>query len=164
MNQQIKIAELARIAEQIAPMCDGDEPLLQDMLEGETDLIPLVTRMHEQVARDTEMLSGIKERADSIRERKARIENRRDAFKAAIGKVMRAVHLSKIELPEVTYSVRTGNPKLVVTDKLAVPLDLCETKAEPSAAKIKEAFESADGLPNWLVREPVTDIVTARTK
>ncbi len=155
---------LRRIAEQIAPMCDGDEALLQDMLEGESDLLGFVGRLHEQIARDGETLVGIKERTESIRERKARIEARQAAFKAAIGKALRAVKLSKIELPEATYSVRDGNPKLVIADKQAVPLDLCEMKAEPSMAKIKAEYEGSDDLPNWLTREAATDIVTARVK
>jgi hypothetical protein len=164
MNAYIQLGEIARIAEMIAPLCDGDEQLLADMMEGETDLVSLVTRLHEQVARDGEMLAGITERAAAIRERKGRIEARQAAFKAGIGKLLRAAKLSKLELPEVTYSVRDGKPKLEILLPGAVPDEWCKPRYEPDKTAINLAFADADSLPNWLAREPATDVVTARMK
>src|SRR5690606_14036241 len=118
-------------AEQIAPMCDGDEQLLHDMMTGQTNIDWLVSRLHEQVARDTEMLVGIKERQNAIAERKARIEARIDKFKEQIGTLLRAARLPKLELPEVTYSVRDGKAKLEVVDADGVPRKFQREKLEP---------------------------------
>ena len=74
MNVHISRAQIQAVAEQIAPMCDGDEQLLQDMLEGETDLLSLVSRMHAQYARDNEMLAGIAERKTALMAREKRIK------------------------------------------------------------------------------------------
>jgi hypothetical protein len=164
MNMLVTRAQIAAIAEQIAPMCDGDEQLLQDMLEGETDLISVASRIHEQIARDHEMLEGIKVRKAALAERESRIKARAERFKEQIGILLRVAHLSKLELPEVTYSVRDGKAKLAIVDPTAVPPEFCRHKLEPDKTSINEFYGEADSLPNWLVREPARDIVTGRAK
>lgn len=164
MNPDILRAEIARTAEYLAPYCDGDEQLFLDMLEGETDLFRIVGRIHEQTARDDEMLVGIAAREANLKERKQRIGERVKASKAVIGKFLRAAQLARLELPEVTYSVRDGKPSLVVTDADAVPDEYRRVKSEPDKTAINETFAQVEALPNWLVREPARDVVTARTK
>jgi hypothetical protein len=143
---------------------DDDERLFHDMLIGETDIDHIVARIHEQVARDEETVVGIAERKAALLDRERRIKNRKDAGKALIGKVLRAGHLTKLELPEVTYSVRQGKPGLKVVDADAVPDELQRIFREPDKAAINDIYAEAKELPNWLVREPVRDVVTARTK
>lgn len=158
------MAEIARIAEQLDDLCGDDEQLFHDMLIGESDIDRIVSRIHEQIARDEEMLVGIKVRQEAIGERKQRISDRVVASKAAIGKFLRAAQLAKLELPEVTYSIRDGKPGLRVVDPAAVPPELCRAKIEPDKPKINEAFADAGTLPNWLVRDVPRDVVTARTR
>lgn len=164
MNAHLDLRLLAIEAEQLDTLCGGDERLFHDMLLGETNIDRIVLRIHEQVARDEEMLAGIKERKAALADRQKRIELRRDNGKAFIGKALRIARLPKIELPEVTYSVRDGKPSLKVVDPNAVPDELTRFKREPDKAAINEIYADARDLPNWIVREPATDIVTARTK
>jgi len=164
MNAHIDLTALAREAEALDSICGGDERLFHDMLLGETNIDRIVSRIHEQVARDDEMLVGIAERKAALDARKKRIEARRDGGKALIGKVLRIARLPKLELPEVTYSVRDGKPRLEVVNPLAVPQEFCAEKWTPDKAKINAAFAEADSLPNWLVREPARDVVTGRAK
>ncbi len=166
MNMHLALPAMRAIADQIAPHCDGDDRLLLDMIEGETghDARFLIERLHEQIARDTEMLTGIAERERDLKERKSRIKARSEKMKEQIGVILRAVHVSKIELPEVTYSVRDGKPKLAVTDPDAVPADYSRVKTEPDMALIKDVFTDTETLPNWLTWQPASDVVTARNK
>jgi len=164
MNAHFDLNALAREAEALDQICGGDERLFADMMLGETNVDSIILRIHEQVARDDEMLTGIAERQKAIAARKERITARRDGAKALIGKVLRIARLPKLELPEVTYSVRDGKPRLEVTTPLAVPEEYCAVKLVPDKAKINDAFADAESLPNWLVREPATDIVTGRAK
>lgn len=164
MNAPVQLAEIARIAEQLDVLCGDDEICFADMIQAETDIDRIIARIHEQIARDQEMLAGIKDRQSDIAERKARLSARVDASKAAIGKFLRAAMLTKLELPEVTYSVRTGNPSLRIVDAEAVPDDFRRIKSEPDKTAINGAFGEAATLPNWLVRDAATDIITARTK
>lgn len=160
----IQRQRIAAIAEMIAPMCDGDNDLLQDMLEGETDLLTVVSRLHELRARDEETLAGIKQRKADLAEREKRIRTRADHMKAEIGSLLRLARLSKLELPEVTYSVRDGKPSLKVVDPDAVPDEYLTYKPQVNKTQINADFDSDGDLPNWLVREPATDVVTGRVK
>lgn len=164
MNAHVKLAEIARVAEMLAPFCDGDEQLFHDMMTGESPVDQVAGRIWEQIARDQEMLLGIKARQDAIKERRGRIEGRIEAGKRAIGHVLRAAKLRSLQLPEVTLSVRDGSAKLEIVDPAAVPAEYQRQKPEPDKSKINEAFAEAEGLPNWLTRIPATDVVTARTK
>ena len=165
MNIRIDFGRLAQTADELDQLCGGDdERLFHDMLVGQSDIDHIVTRIHEQLARDSEILVGIAERKAAIGEHQERIKRRVEAGKALIGKVLRAGHLTKLELPEVTYSIRDGKPTLKVVDPDAVPDELTRTKREPDKTAINEAFAQSDPLPNWLVREPARDVVMARTK
>lgn len=160
----IQLAEVARIAEQLAVLCDDDERLFADMMEGESNVHSIIGKLHQQLARDGELVAGITERQADLAERKRRLTDRQVATKAAIGQFLRAAQLAKIELAEATYSVRDGKPKLDVVNDDAVPEEYCTLIRKPVKAAINEAFAAADELPNWLVREPARDVVTARTK
>lgn len=165
MNAHFDLGRIRQTADELDQLLGGDdERLFHDMLLGESDIDHVVTRIHEQLARDTEMLVGIGERKAAISERQDRIKRRIDAAKSLIGKVLRAGRLTKLELPEVTYSIREGKPALKVVDPEAVPDELTRIKREPDKAKINEAYDDAAELPNWLVRDLPNDVVTARTK
>lgn len=165
MNAHFDLSRIAQIADDLDKLLGGDdERLFHDMLLGESDIDRVVQRIHDQLARDEEMLVGIKQRQDNLADRKRRIEHRRDMAKAFIGKVLRAAHLTKLELPEASYSVRDGKPTLTVVDNMAVPDEFCRVKTEPNKTVINEKFADADELPNWLIRLSPTDVVTVRTK
>jgi hypothetical protein len=165
MNAHFDLRRIAQTAAELDELLGGDdERLFHDMLLGCSDIDHVVLRIHEQIARDQEMLAGIAERKAAINERQERIKRRAEAGKALIGKVLRAGHLTKLELPEVTYSVRDGKPSLKVVDPEAVPEPFQRVKAEPDKTKINEHYAEASDLPNWLVRTPPEDVVSARTK
>lgn len=161
---RIDLALIARIADELDTLCGDDDRLFHDMLQGESDIDHIVRRIHEQLARDAEMIAGITERQAALAERKGRIQARYDGGKALIGKVMRAGLLTKLELPEVTYSVRDGKSGLIVLNDDAVPDEFCTLVRKPVKATINEAFADAKELPNWLSRSLPKDMVTARTR
>jgi hypothetical protein len=160
----IKLNEWRRIADQLRDMCGDDDDLFADMVHGETNAVELIAKLHADRAQALELIEGIKAREADLKARKARLQNREAAVKAAIGQVLRAVDLPKVELPEATYSVRDGKPKLEIVDAEAVPSDYCVMKPVPDKKFINEQFEEIENLPNWLTRTEASDIVTARTK
>lgn len=164
MNARFDFSHIAQTADALDALCEGDERLFADMLVGETDIDHVCTRIWEQIARDEETLVGIKERKAALVDRQRRIEARRDGAKALIGRVLRVGHLTKLELPEVTLSVRDGKPGLKVVDPEAVPAEFCRIKTEPDKALINSSFADSESLPNWLVWESARDVVTARCK
>jgi hypothetical protein len=160
----IKLNEWRRIADQLRDMCGDDDELFADMVEGQTNAVELIAKLHSDRAATLELIEGIKAREADLKARKARLQNREAAVKAAIGQVLRAVDLPKVELPEATYSVREGKPKLEIVDAEAVPLCYCVLRHVPAKGFIDIHFKDAAELPNWLTRIEAADIVTARTK
>ena len=162
MNAPLQRAEIARIAEQLDMLCGDDEVLFHDMIIGESDIDMIVGKLHEQIERDGEKLVGIATRQATLAGRKARLTARVAASKAAVGQFLRAAMLTKLELPDATYSVRLGKPTLFVIDPGAVPAEYTRTKVEPDKTAINAAYGDAGQLPNWLKRDDARDIVTAR--
>jgi hypothetical protein len=160
----IKLNEWRRIAESLRALCGDDEDLFADMVHGETNAVEVIARLHNDRAEALELIEGIKAREGDLKARRTRLEARDKALKAAIGQVLRAVNLPKVELPEATYSVRDGKPRLEIADVDAVPSDYCIMKPVPDKKFINDQFEEIDNLPNWLTRIEASDVVTARTK
>lgn len=164
MTAAVQLAEIQRIATELDTLCGDDELLFHDMLEGETDLFAIVGKLHQRLAADQELVSGIAERAADLAERKRRLSARIDATKAALGKFLRAAKLPKIEIAEATISVRDGKPKLEVVNPDAVPEALTRINREPDKTAINAAYADAESLPNWLARTEASDIISVRTK
>ena len=164
MNTHLDLAALKRDAEQLDELCGGDERLFHDMLLGETSIDRIIMRIHDVVQDSQGMATALGERIKEMQARKKRLETRADNGRAFIGKALRIARLAKLELPEVTYSVRDGKPSLKVVDPAAVPEEYTVAKPVPDKTAINEAFADRADLPNWLVREPASDIVTGRTK
>ena len=164
MNVQLQTAEIARIANALHDMCGDDERCYEDMLAGETDLHKLVNRLHDGIATDLGMVAGIKMRQGDLSDRKSRLEARIDAQRGAVISLLQAGRVNKVELPEATYSLRDGKPKLTVIDDDAVPAEYQRTKVETDKTAINDAFADAGELPNWLTREAAKPVLTMRAK
>ena len=164
MNAHLDLAALKRDAEQLDELCGGDERLFHDMLLGETSIDRIIMRIHDVVQDSQGMASALGERIKEMQARKKRLETRADNGRAFIGKALRIARLAKLELPEVTYSVRDGKPSLEVVDVSAVPEEYLTYKPTPNKTQINADFDPAGDLPNWLVVREGGDIVTGRTK
>ena len=102
----IKLNEIARIAELIEAMCDGDEVLFADMMEAEAPAHDIINRLSDAVARDQERLAGIKDRAAALAERKARYEARIEVISVRADPIHAA---DGTLLVEIEYRVRRTN-------------------------------------------------------
>lgn len=148
----------------IAAMLQDEEDgvLLADMLEGETDLHPMVTRLLGWIESDEGSVISLKSQIEDRNERKrrfeARIENKRDAIKA----LLEIAGLPKLELPEATISVRAIAPKPIVSDDAAVPDELCRVRRSPDMALIKTAIETGEAVPGVTLDNGGTSLTIRR--
>ena len=100
MNAHVQLAEIARIAEQLSVLCDDDEQLFHDMLQGESDIDRIVSRIHEQIARDQRIRrAGCQARARDPRagRREAQVRDHGTALLGEPGHVQRR-HLEAIDV------------------------------------------------------------------
>lgn len=160
----ITLAEIERIGNWLAELCWDDEQLFADMTEAESPAQFVVERLHQERASALELIEGIKAREADLKARKERLVHREITLKAAIGKVLRAARLAKIELPEATYSVRDGRAKLAIVDPDAVPDTFKVPAFTIDKRLVNDAYSDSDQLPNWLVRTDAQDVVMSRAK
>jgi len=135
----IDTARIEALRDAIRAQYPDDDDLLADMIEGETDAIDLIDRLHDEAEEARTMASALKDREREMAERRARMEQRQEARKEAIDRIMRVIGLEKIERPMATFSFRRNPPRLVVRDPGLVPDDLCRIERKPLLAEIRKA-------------------------
>lgn len=126
---------------------DLDEADLLDTVEGETDLVEVIHKTMRQAEYDARLIQGIKDWKAELDARKARLETRVQSLRAAVLWAMEETGRRKLELPDMTLSVRAGGDAVTISDPDAVPDDFCEFKRTPRKAQIKETLKAGTAVP-----------------
>ena len=139
-----------------------DERLLADMLEGETgDAMEVLHRILRASVRADALANAAHAMADDMEARADRFRARREALRGAAFAALDALGLSKLELPDMTVSVKRGQPRVVVTDEEALPEAMIRVTRSPDKSLIGAALkagntvagaELSNGLPSLQVR------------
>jgi len=126
---------------------DGDEQLLLDSLEGETDFHRFLAAVVRRICEAEACAEGIGDLIREVRERQARFEQRSNAMRALAFKLMTQADVRKLELPQATLSIRAGQPRVIITDEAALPPDCVRTRTEPDKITIKNLLARGDQVP-----------------
>lgn len=143
---------------------DGDERLLVDMVEGETDAFEIVRKLLNEIEIDDGIQAALTEQMAVRKARRDRSEARNEKRRDAIAAIMACVGIDKLPLAEATVSLRTLPAKIAVNDPTAVPEEYTKPNPKPDMDVIKSAFKPGDALPNWLRIEPERPSITIRRK
>ena len=136
--------DIARLMEAHPELADDDE-LRADMLEGETDIDTILTRLFKGWRLDEGMAAGAKDMLVDLKERKARFERRAEAKKALAQSLMEAADLDKRELPVATLSIRSGNVSVVIDDVEQLPQGAYRMVREPiGKTELRKMIEAED--------------------
>lgn len=126
----------------------GDDVLVGDMLEAETGLFPflgaLVNRAHEA----SYHAGGLDSLITDLQWRRERLKMRSDQMRELAFKLMQYAGVTTVQLPQATLSIRTGVPKVVITDEAQLPDDCFRVKREIDKLNIRrkiDAGERVDG-------------------
>jgi hypothetical protein len=129
---------------------EGDDQLLLDSLEGQTELNEALAAIVDRMREATSNAGGIALRMAELKARQDRFFAREQALRGLLFKLMSAAEVRKVELPEATLSLAAGKPKLLgEADPDTLPDDLCRTKREPNKTAIKQALESGRTVPGF---------------
>jgi len=126
------------------PELADDEELRADMLEGETDLHNVLTRIVKTRQFAKANADAIKAMMADLDERKARYERKVEAMNSLAQRLIEHAELRKVELPIATISLRNVPPSVVIDDEDALPETCFETKRVLSRTLIKTALQEGD--------------------
>lgn len=149
----MNIMDVARLSREIEaliaeyPELADDEQLRADMLEGETSIDDVLTRIVRREREARVFADAIKKEGDELTARMRRYEQRGAAMRALAKRVLEAASLTKKELPIATLSIRNGQPKVIITDESAVPDAYCRIVKTPDKTRIKEAIAAGEAVP-----------------
>lgn len=147
---QVDIAAFkAQWADMLAayPELSEDDDLRADMLEGSTDIAPLVSRMVRMMNERKALAEGLSGYIGDLQERKARELRGADGLKALLKSLMLAADLPKLILPEATVSITKPRVTVEITDEAALPQGFVKIERTAKKSEIKAALEAGDEIP-----------------
>ena len=165
MNPQLVSRLIREISDLtvVYPELAEDETLRSDTLEGATDIQPILSQLVTEREAAYAMADGVKVPVEDLRQRKARLERRGDAYSEAIERVMNAAGLPKVELPNATISLTKATPNPTVADESAVPDRFFRTRREIDKNAINAAVKAGEEIPGVVVPNAATRL-TVRVK
>ena len=143
------------------PELENDEFLRADTIEGQTDMAGVLTSLHRMVEDARALRDGTQARLDELQARKQRMQKRVDFGRDLIAAVLESAGTKKVELPEVTLSLKNNPQRLLGEGLEALPDELVKIKREPDKAKIREwlergvaveGYQLSNAPPSLLVR------------
>ena len=117
-----------------APDADG---VIADPIEATDDCMELLARVLRGAVEADTLADGAKDRMADLQARKARFEARRDQLRGIAFAAMDALELRKLELPDMTVSIKANAPRVVITDEAMLPDGLCNIKRTPDKSAIR---------------------------
>lgn len=129
------------------PEVFDDEEWLQDVLEGQTELMPLLNKIVTGIRHDESMQEAITVRMRELDARKCRFAKREHVRRTLAQRIMESVELRKVETVEATLSVRPGAQKVVVVNPDHIPEAYWKVERRPSLNEIKAALKSGASVP-----------------
>jgi hypothetical protein len=129
----------------------ADDPVaLFDTLDGATNLREVLVDLGRRLGLNAAMLEGLEAYIGDLHTRAGRFERRELYLRDLMFHLMDSAQLKKIELPEVTLSLRNSPPKLVgEADPDLLPDDLVYIKRTVNRTAIKAAIEAGQHVEGF---------------
>lgn len=146
------------------PELADDEELRADMLEGLTNITEVLIAVNRRYAETKALAAGlhayIAELLGPLEAREQRYEHRQEFLRDLIYRVMDSAQLKKIELPEVTLSLKANPPRLIGdADPELLPDDLCDIKRSINRKKIRAAIEAGKEVAGFVLSNAAPSLV-----
>lgn len=110
-----------------------DEELINDTLEGETDLFEALESAANVIDEESILIEGIKARTDALEDRKRTSQLRIDRIRSMIEQaLMLSSDETTFRLPSMTLTLRKVLPKPVIRDEAAIPAKYWTEQKRPA--------------------------------
>jgi hypothetical protein len=98
-----------------------DEEVIDNAVEGETNLHELIAAVMTLVTETQIQQAGLESMLLRLKDRKASLERREDGLRACIAQAMDIGGMKKLPLPEATLSLAARAPAAQVIDEILIP-------------------------------------------
>lgn len=126
---------------------DGDDRMLADMLEGETDLFEFLTALVQEKDEAEAFAETCNILISQYRKRKERLEHRVKRLRELMRSVLQDSGLKNYRLATTTLSVRPGPRKVIVTNESELPDQYFRVQRTPDLTAIKEHIDQGIAVP-----------------
>ena len=127
-----------------APDADG---VIADPIEATDDCMELLARVLRGAVEAEYLADGVKSRMKDLETRKVRFELRSDRLRGIAFAAMDALELKKLELPDMTVSIKANPPRVVITDEKLLDDAFCTFTRAPNKTAIKIHMTLAGKVP-----------------
>lgn len=141
---QLNSGMLTYLAEELEPYKD-DLDLFWDTIDGETDVMDLVSKMLTELSEADAAIIASAEVAKRYTERKSAMEARKQRINKALKTILMCTSQTKIPHPLATVSLRKGVESVAITNEKEIPSQLCKVSVTPDRAEIKKQLKA--GVP-----------------
>lgn len=121
-HDPIRAAEAAKaLVESLRAMADGDDDLIADMVEGETDLFEIIDRLVARINENKAYVRGLDAQVEDLKARQDRFAKRVDFDRTLIEQALTIADLPKVERAGATLSMAARAPKVVIDAEADIP-------------------------------------------
>lgn len=129
------------------PELADDDEFRADVIEGETDLYRLLSKILDEKREADVMVEAIKAREDALKSRRQRYENRAEAYRTLIHDLMESAELAKVTLPEATLSITKARQTVAVDNVDELPQGYYSIEKKPLKSDIKKTLDAGEDVP-----------------
>lgn len=130
------------------PELENDEAALIELLgPAQGDLDNIVARLLRAARHAGKMADAAGEMAAEITARAKRYDDRDRSLRAAALAILDVTGQRRVELPDLTASIRQGSQSVVITDETALPDVFCNFKRVPNKTAIREWLDKGEAVP-----------------
>lgn len=153
MNDRFFAADVSYTAKAIDDMLATypelleDESLRADMLEAETSLPALASKIVRVRGERLAHAEGLNVYIKTLTERRDRLSRGADGLKGLLLKLMATAKLPTLPLPEATVSVTPGRSTVSIVDLDELPQGTFTTVRQPDKAAIKALIDAGEDVP-----------------
>ena len=140
-----------------------DETLRADMLEAETDLPALASKIVRVRGERLAYAEGLNLHIKELTERRDRFARGADGLKGLLLRLMATAQLPKLSLPEATVSITPGRSTVSIEDVEQLPQGTFTLVRQPDKAAIKAMIDAGDDVPGAAIVKG-ENTLTVRTK
>jgi hypothetical protein len=145
--------EAGAVAAQVAnlltayPELTEDDTLLLDMIEAETDLLKVVSKLVRLRQEKQASIKSLSDYIGDLSERKARFNRGAEGITSLIKKLMDVAGVEKLVLPEATVFMTKARESVTVLDADSLPQGFFLTIRQPNKDAIGKALKAGETIP-----------------